>query len=158
MKATLIQIVSEETMPNLLAAMAIRPERIVHLCTPAMTAASKALERAYAQSGVKTAVAIRDLRVYIDFLHGRVEKYHDKTGLECDAVLHLPDGKYALVEIKLGGETLIAEGIATLRKLDMLIRGKGFPPPTFKMVLTATGKHAYSDGDAIICPIGSIKP
>ena len=88
----------------------------------------------------------------------KVEKYHDKTGLECDAVIHLPNGKYALVEIKLGGETLIAEGIATLGKLDALIRGKGLPPPEFKMVLTATGKHAYCDGDAIICPIGALRP
>ena len=56
MSATLIQIVSEETMPNLLAAMAIKPERIVHLCTPAMAGASAALERAYGQAEVKTSV------------------------------------------------------------------------------------------------------
>ena len=91
-------------------------------------------------------------------LRGRVEKYHDKTGLECDAALHLPNGKYALVEIKLGGETLIAGAIATLGKLDILIKSKGLPPPAFKMVLTATGKHAYSDSGVIVCPIGSLKP
>ena len=104
------------------------------------------------------ALAVRDLRIYMDALRGRVEKYHDKTGLECDAVLHLPNGKYALVEIKLGGETLVAEGMATLGKLDALIRGKGLPSPEFKMVLTATGKRAYCDGDTIICPIGTLKP
>jgi len=91
-------------------------------------------------------------------LRGRVEKYHDKTGLECDAVLHLPNGKYALVEIKLGGETLIADGIDALVRLDALIKGKGLPPPVFKMVLTATGKHAYSERDTVICPIGALKP
>lgn len=61
MAHTLIQIISEETMPNLLAAMAIKPERIVHLCTPAMEGATAALERAYGQAGVKTTVITRRL-------------------------------------------------------------------------------------------------
>ena len=91
------------------------------------------------------ALSIRDLRVYMDALRGHVEKYHDKTGLECDAVLHLPNGQYALVEIKLGGDTLIAEGINTLNKLDVLIHNKGIPKPAFKMVLTGTGSFAYQD-------------
>lgn len=103
------------------------------------------------------ALAIRDLRIYMDALGGHVEKYHDKTGLECDAVLHLPNGRYAIAEIKLGGETLIGEGIASLAKLDTLIAGKGFRRPAFKMVITATGAHAYRDGDVIISPIGCLK-
>ncbi len=78
------------------------------------------------------------------------------TGLECDAVLHLPNGRYAIAEIKLGGETLIGEGIASLAKLDTLIAGKGFRRPAFKMVITATGAHAYRDGDVIISPIGCL--
>ena len=104
------------------------------------------------------ALAIRDLRIYMDALGGHVEKYHDKTGLECDAVLHLPNGRYAIAEIKLGGETLIGEGIASLAKLDTLIAGKGFRRPVFKMVVTATGAHAYRDGDIIVSPIGCLKP
>jgi hypothetical protein len=102
-------------------------------------------------------MAIRDLRVYMDALRGHVEKYHDKTGLECDAVLHLPNGQYALVEIKLGGETLIKEGITTLGNLDALIREKGIPKPSFKMVLTAIGSFAYLKDETIICPIGCLK-
>ena len=104
------------------------------------------------------ALAIRDLRVYMDALRGKVEKYHDKTGLECDAVLHLPNGKYALAEIKLGGETLIAEGVSTLGKLSDLIRKKGLPAPTFQMVVTATGAFAYSDAGVIVCPLSCLKP
>ena len=104
------------------------------------------------------ALAIRDLRVYMDALRGYVEKYHDKTGLECDAVLHLPDGKYALVEIKLGSESFIKEGITTLGKLDRLIHEKGIPAPSFKMVLTAVGSFAYFDEDVYICPISCLKP
>ena len=103
------------------------------------------------------ALAIRDLRIYMDALGGHVEKYHDKTGLESDAVLHLPNGRYAIAEIKLGGETLIGEGIASLEKLDTLIAGKGFRRPAFKMVITAIGAHAYRDGDVIISPIGCLK-
>lgn len=103
------------------------------------------------------ALAIRDLRVYMDSMRGHVEKYHDKTGLECDAVLHKPNGSYALVEIKLGGETLIGEGVRTLDKLQALIKGKGIPEPAFRMVLTATGEYAYRSGDVIICPISCLK-
>lgn len=104
------------------------------------------------------ALAIRDLRIYMDALRGKVEKYHDKTGLECDAVLHLPNGKYALAEIKLGGETLIAEGVSTLGKLSDLIRKKGLPAPAFQMVVTATGAFAYSDAGVIVCPLSCLKP
>ena len=93
----------------------------------------------------------------MDALRGHVEKYHDKTGLECDAVLHIPNGNYALVEIKLGGETLIGEGVRTLGRLDALIKGKGIPSPTFKMVLTATGSYAYRAGDVFICPVSCLK-
>ena len=103
------------------------------------------------------AMAIRDLRVYMDALRGHVERYHDKTGLECDAVLHLDDGRYALVEIKLGGETLIGEGIGTLNKLDGLIRSKGMRPPEFKMVLTGIGSFAYEEDGIMICPLSALK-
>ena len=104
------------------------------------------------------ALAIRDLRIYMDASRGHVEKYHDKTGLECDAVLHLPNGKYALVEIKLGGDTLIREGIASLNRLTRLIQAKHIPKPAFQMVLTAVGSFAYQDAQTIICPITALKP
>ena len=102
-------------------------------------------------------LAIRDLRVYMDALHGNVERYHDKTGLECDAVLHLNTGKYALVEIKLGGETLINEGIATLHKLKNLIVSKGMKQPAFTMVLTGTGSFAYEEDGVLICPLSALR-
>jgi predicted AAA+ superfamily ATPase len=104
------------------------------------------------------ALAIRDLRIYMDASRGHVEKYHDKTGLECDAVLHLPNGKYALVEIKLGGDTLIREGIASLNRLTRLIQAKHIPKPAFQMVLTAVGSFAYQDAQTIICPITALRP
>ena len=63
-------------------------------------------------------LCIRDLRIYADALDGTVYHYRDKNGLECDAVIHLRGGAYGLAEIKLGGEKLIQEGIATLNKLE----------------------------------------
>jgi len=150
--------------PSLRAKGSIRTTATRYFVDPSIAAAALGAGTGDMMNDLRTfgfffeALAIRDLRVYMDYLRGRVEKYHDKTGLECDAVLHLPNGKYALVEIKLGGETLIAEGIDALGRLDALIKGKGLPPPAFKMVLTATGKHAYSNGDTVICPIGALKP
>ena len=105
-------------------------------------------------------LAMKDLRVYMDAMDGEVRHYHDKTGLECDAVLQDWAGNYALVEIKLGGDNLIDEGVAALRKLNDLIEAKKMMPPTFKMVLTATGEFAYRrpvDG-IIVCPLSALRP
>lgn len=104
------------------------------------------------------ALAVRDLRVYMDALDGAVCHYHDKTGLECDAVLQTWDGSYALVEIKLGGETLIEEGASSLNKLADLICAKKMSAPRFKMVLTAKGTFAYTRPDGVIvCPLGCLR-
>ena len=105
------------------------------------------------------ALAIRDLRIYMDVFDGEVLRYRDKTGLECDAILRTWDGQYALVEIKLGGDTLVEEGAASLTKLSDLIVAKGKTPPAFKMVLTAVGEFAYRRKDGIVvCPLGALKP
>lgn len=103
-------------------------------------------------------LAVRDLRVYMDAQDGSVSHYLDKTGLECDAVLRSWDGSCALVEIKLGGETLIEEGAATLNKLANLISAKKMSAPKFRMVLTAKGAFAYTRPDGVIvCPIGCLR-
>lgn len=104
-------------------------------------------------------LAIRDLRVYMDALDGETLHYRDKTGLECDAVLHRRDGRYALVEIKLGGDTLIEQGVRSLEKLAALIDSKKMPKSAFRMVLTAVGDMAYRRPDGIVvCPITALKP
>lgn len=88
-----------------------------------------------------------------------VRHYLDKTGLECDAVLQTWDGRLALIEIKLGGETLIGDGAATLNKLATLMRAKGMAEPRFKMVLTAKGAFAYTRPDGVIvCPLSALRP
>ena len=103
-------------------------------------------------------MAVRDLRVYADSLDGEVFHYRDSNGLECDAVVHLRDGRYGLVEIKLGGETLIEEGAKTLKKLSDKIDTERMQKPSFAMVLTATGSYAYQRPDGVwIVPIGCLK-
>lgn len=63
----------------------------------------------------KTTTSIRDLRVYAESINGNVYHYRDSSGLECDAVIHLRNGSYGLIEIKLGGDNLINEGANNLK-------------------------------------------
>ena len=105
------------------------------------------------------AMCVRDLRVFAEALNGKVYHYRDKSGLECDAVVHLRNGQYGLVEVKLGGETLINEGVETLTSLSNQIDTARMKVPAFKMILTATGEYAYrrpEDGIYIV-PIGCLK-
>ena len=104
-------------------------------------------------------LAVRDLRVYADALDGEVYHYRDKNGLECDAVLHRRNGTYGLIEIKLGGDKLIGEGVKTLNALAEKIDTDKMPEPSFKMVLTGIGQYAFQCNDGVyIVPIGSLKP
>lgn len=104
-------------------------------------------------------MAVRDLRCYAESLLGSVSHYHDGTGLECDAIIHLRNGSYGLVEIKLGGERLIAEGEKTLMSLAKKIDGTRMKEPAFKMVLTASGDYAYETKNGIIvCPLSALRP
>lgn len=104
-------------------------------------------------------MAVRDLRVYMDALFGSVSHYLDASGLECDAVAHMRNGKYGLVEIKLGGKELIEKGVATLKKLAARIDTVKMSSPSFLMVLTATGDFAYRrDDGVVVCPLGCLKP
>lgn len=103
-------------------------------------------------------MAVRDLRVYADAINGKVYHYRDNNGLECDAVVHLRNGHYGLVEIKLGGDKLIDEGIASVNRLASKIDTTKMYPPSFKMVLTAVGNMAYlHDSGVYIVPIGCLK-
>ena len=84
--------------------------------------------------------------------------YRDKNGLECDAVVHLRNGSYGLIEIKLGGDERIEEGIETINKLSKNIDTERMKSPSFKMVLVGTGEYAYKRADEIlIVPIGCLK-
>lgn len=103
-------------------------------------------------------MAIRDLRVYADALDGQVYHYRDKNGLECDAVIHLRNGSYGLIEIKLGGDDLIEEGANSLADLSADIDTTRMKSPSFMMVLTGVGDFPYQRDDGVlVVPIGCLK-
>ena len=103
-------------------------------------------------------LAVRDLRVYAEALDGHVSHYRDRNGLECDAVVHLRNGKYGLVEVKIGGDTLIEEGVKNLKKLSQKIDIDRMNEPSFMMVLTAIGDYAFRRSDGVwIVPIAALK-
>lgn len=102
-------------------------------------------------------MCVRDLRVYADALDGDVYHYRDSNGLECDAVVHLRNGKYGLIEIKLGGEKLIEEGVKNLKKLESILDTTRMYSPSFLMILTAVGDYAYRRADGVcVVPIGTL--
>ena len=103
-------------------------------------------------------MCIRDLKIYAEALDGNVYHYRDSNNLECDAVIHLRNGSYGLVEIKLGGEEAINEGIKSLNKLSKNIDTIKMKQPKFKMLIVGLGKYAYKiKDDILIVPIGSLK-
>jgi len=103
-------------------------------------------------------MAVRDLRIYADAIDADVYHYRDKSGLECDAVIHCRNGSYGLVEIKLGGDRLIEESASSLKKLASKIDTDKMKAPSFMMVLTANGDSAYRRNDnVIVVPIGCLK-
>ena len=102
-------------------------------------------------------LAVRDLRAYAEALGGTVYHYRDKSGLECDTVAHLDDGRYSLIEIKLGGEDAIESGAATLTKLAGLIDTSKMRAPSFLAVLIGVGEFAYQRADGVyVIPIGTL--
>lgn len=103
-------------------------------------------------------MCVRDLRVFSDALGGSVYHYRDKNGLECDAVIHLRNGKYGLVEIKLGGEEAIEHGVKTLKSLSGKINTDKMKSPAFLMVLIGVGDYAYRRDDGVyVVPIGCLR-
>lgn len=150
--------------PNLRSKTAIRTSDTRYFTDSSIATAALGLGPADLLSDLNTmgllfeTMAVRDLRVYADALDGHVYHYRDKNGLECDAVIHLRNGKYGLVEIKLGGEKLIDEGAANLCTLEKKIDVERMNAPDFKMVLVGVGKYAYRRDDGVlVVPIGCLK-
>lgn len=149
--------------PNLRSKAAIRTTDTRYFTDPSIAAAALGLGPNDLIDDIKTMgfffenLCIRDLRVYADSLDGTIYHYRDKNGLECDAVIHLRNGAYGLIEIKLGVDKAIEEGKYTLNKLAENIDYNLMKKPSFKMVITGTGKYAYKDGDTFIVPIGCLK-
>lgn len=151
--------------PNLRSKTAIRTTDTRYFVDPSIATAALGIGPADLINDLNTmgflfeTMCVRDLRVYAEALNGKVYHFRDKKGLECDAVIHLRNGQYGLIEIKLGGETLINDGVGTLNSLENQIDTTHMKVPAFKMILTATGDYAYrrpNDGIYIV-PIGCLK-
>ena len=152
--------------PNLRSKTAIRTADTRYFVDPSIATAALGLGPADLMGDLNTmgfffeALCVRDLRVFAEALGGKVYHYRDKSGLECDAVVHLRNGQYGLVEIKLGGKSLINDGVETLHALVGQIDTARMKAPAFRMVLTATGEYAYrrpEDGVYVV-PLGCLKP
>lgn len=152
--------------PNLRSKTAIRTADTRYFVDPSIATAALGLGPSDLTADLSTmgflfeTLCVRDLRVYADALNGRVYHFRDKSGLECDAVIHLRNGQYGLVEIKLGGESLINYGAETLETLTAKIDTTRMKAPAFRMILTAVGQYAYKrpeDGIYVV-PIGCLKP
>lgn len=104
-------------------------------------------------------MAVRDLRIYAETLGGEVLHYRDNAGLECDAIIHLEDGRWGAIEIKLGGDELIEAGAKSLKLLKAKIEEKGDEmSPSFLMVLTAVGGSYQREDGVFVAPINLLKP
>lgn len=150
--------------PNLRSKTAIRTSDTRYFVDPSIATAALGIGPKDLMNDLNTfgllfeTMAVRDLRVYAEALDGEVFHYRDKNGLECDAVMHLRNGDYGLIEIKLGGETLIEEGATALKKLTDRIDTNKMKLPSFLMVLTAVGTYAYRRNDEVmVVPIGCLK-
>ena len=149
--------------PNLRSKTAIRTSDTRYFVDPSIAAAALGFGPGDLIGDLNTfgfmfeTLAIRDLRVYSQALGGGVYRYRDKNGLECDAVVHLPNGKYGLIEIKLGGDKLIDDGCKALLRLSEMIDTDKMKKPSFLMVLTANGELAYRNKEGVlIVPIGAL--
>lgn len=100
--------------------------------------------------------AVKELSIYVENYGGKIRHFRDGNGLECDAVIHLPNGEYALIEIKLGGEELIKEGISNLYSIEDKIKENNQKLPAFKMIITASGDAQIKDSVYIV-PINMLK-
>ena len=141
--------------PNLRSKTAIRTTGTRYFVDPSVATASMGLGPEDLINDLNTMglafenLCIRDLRVYAQAIDGEIYHYRDKNGLECDAVVHLRNGKYGLVEVKLGGDNLVEEAAKTLSALEKAIDTEKMKSPSFKMVLTAVGSYAYKRKDGI---------
>lgn len=150
--------------PNLRSKAAIRTSDTRYFVDPSIATAALGISPADLVKDLNTmglmfeTMAVRDLRIYAQALDGEVFHYRDSNGLECDAVVHLRNGQYGLIEIKLGGQKLIEEGAQTLSRFASTIDTQKMNAPAFKMILTAVGSLAYQRKDGtFVVPISCLK-
>ena len=150
--------------PNLRSKSAIRTSMTRYFTDPSIATASLGLGPEDLIKDLNTfgfifeTLCVRDLRVYAESLGGEMYHFRDSNGLECDAVIHFRNGTYGLIEIKLGGDKLIEEGVENLIKVKSKIDTSKLGDPRFMMVLTATGSYAFKRQDGVyVVPVTTLK-
>lgn len=150
--------------PNLRSKTAVRTSDTRYFVDPSIAVAALGIGPKDLINDLETfgllyeTMAVRDLRVYAEALDGMVYHYRDKNNLECDAVIHLRNGHYGLVEIKLGGSDLIEQGATSLKTLARKIDTTRMPAPSFLMVLVGVGNYAYRREDGVyVVPAGCLR-
>lgn len=155
--------------PAIRSASTIRSGKKRNFTDPSIAVAAMGVTPEYLQTDLKTfgfifeCLCIRDLKVYTQSLGGKVSYYHDRYDLEADAVLHLDDGRFALIEFKLGSRE-IEEGAKHLLQIAELIRKHNekehqcpLREPDILIVITG-GEMAYTRDDGVkIIPIGTLR-
>lgn len=155
--------------PSIRSKTAIRSVKKKNLVDPSIAVASLGMSPEYFYKDFNTlgflfeSLVMRDLRIYSSASGGHMSYYHDRYGLEADGVLHLSDGRYALIEVKLG-QSEIEEGAKHLNKIESLIREKNESTkgiklrlPDFKMIITGMDYGYIRDDGVMIVPIGCLK-
>jgi len=149
--------------PNLRSKNVIRSAKKKHLIDPSLAAASLDASPESLLLDVKTmglmfeSLVARDLKIYATSNGGYVNHYRDAYGLECDTVLHFDNGKYLLIEIKLGDHH-VEMAAKNLLRLNSLIKEKNMTAPSALIIITGT-KLAYRRDDGIyVVPLGCLKP
>ena len=150
--------------PNLRSKTSIRTSDTRYYVDPSIAVASLGIGPKDLTNDLNTmgllfeTLCVRDLRVYAESIGGNVLHYRDKSGLECDTVIHLKNGKYGLAEIKLGGQKFIEDAAENLKSLSNKIDTSKMPAPSFLMIVIGIGEFAYKREDGIfIVPIGCLK-
>ena len=155
--------------PAIRSKTAIRASKKRNLIDPSVAVAAMGLSPDYFNTDFKTlgflfeSLCLRDLKIYSAALDGSVSYYHDRYGLEADAVLHLNDGRYALIEFKLGSHE-IDDGAKHLNQIEKLVKEynekeKQCPMrlPDLKLIITGTQYGYKRDDGVFVIPIGCLK-
>ncbi len=155
--------------PSIRSKSSIRASKKRNFIDPSIAVAALGLSPEYFNKDFKTlgflfeSLCIRDLKIYSSSLNGKISYYRDRYGLESNAVLHLGNGKYALIEFKLGNDG-IEEGAKHLLKIEKLIIKNNedknkipINPPNLKIIITAT-KYGYKREDGVlVIPISCLR-
>ncbi len=148
--------------PNLRSRTAVQTSNTRYFTDPSITAAvlgaseNDLLDDFETFGFVFETLVIRDLKAYAVALGGEVYHYRDSDGLECDAVVHLRNARYGLVEVKIS-QTREDEGAFTLKKLKNKLEREGRKGPDFLLVITATGYAHKRDDGVFVVPIGCLR-